>query len=60
MSIALVVFDIAGTTVSDNGNINDFFRKAFSNVGIQDVDPYDVDDVMGYRKKEAIQIIIQK
>ena len=60
MSIALVVFDIAGTTVSDNGNINDFFRKTFLNAGITDVDPYDVNDVMGYRKKEAIEIIVEK
>ena len=60
MSIELVVFDIAGTTVADNGNINDAFRKAFSNAGITDVDAADVDDVMGYRKKEAIEIIVEK
>ena len=60
MSIKLVVFDIAGTTVADNGNINDVFRKAFSNAGIADVDVADVDEVMGYRKKEAIEIIVEK
>ncbi|CAN5373512.1 phosphonatase-like hydrolase [soil metagenome] len=59
MSIELVVFDIAGTTVSDKGNINDFFRGAFSRAGM-DVDPKDVDNVMGYRKKEAIEIIVKK
>ena len=59
MSIELVVFDIAGTTVTDEGNINDFFRKAFSNEGII-VAPADIDEVMGYRKREAVQIIIDK
>lgn len=59
MSIELVVFDIAGTTVSDKGNINDFFRDAFSNAGMT-VDAADVDGVMGYRKKEAIEIIVEK
>lgn len=60
MSIELAVFDIAGTTVSDKGNINDFFRKAFTNAGIENVNAADVDNVMGYRKKEAIEIIISK
>ena len=60
MSIELVVFDIAGTTVEDKGNINDFFRKTFTNAGITDVDAADVDEVMGYRKKEAIEIIVEK
>ncbi|KAA9041120.1 HAD-IA family hydrolase [Ginsengibacter hankyongi] len=60
MSIKLVVFDIAGTTVADEGNINDVFRKAFSNVGIAEVEVADVDEVMGYRKKEAIEIIVEK
>lgn len=59
MGIELVVFDIAGTTVADNGNVNDFFRRAFSNAGII-VDAADVDEVMGYRKREAIQIIVDK
>ena len=60
MIIELVVFDIAGTTVADKGNINDVFRKAFLNAGIADVDAADVDEVMGYRKKEAIEIIVEK
>jgi len=59
MAIELVVFDIAGTTVTDKGNINDFFRKAFSNVGIA-VDAAEVDEVMGYRKRDAIQIIVDR
>ena len=60
MSIELVVFDIAGTTVADKGNINEVFRKAFLNAGINDVAIADVDEVMGYRKKEAIEIIVAK
>ena len=60
MSIELVVFDIAGTTVADKGNINDVFRKAFLNAGIENVEADDVDEVMGYRKKEAIEIIVAK
>ena len=59
MGIKLVVFDIAGTTVTDNGNVNDVFRKAFSNAGI-DVEANDVNGVMGYRKREAIEIIVEK
>jgi len=59
MAIELVVFDIAGTTVTDKGNINDFFRKAFSNEGIA-VDAAEVDEVMGYRKREAIQIMVDR
>src|SRR5215212_662533 len=59
MNIKLVVFDIAGTTVVDRGNINDAFRNAFSNVGYE-VDAVDVDKVMGYRKIDAIKIILDK
>lgn len=55
----MVVFDIAGTTVSDKGNINDFFRDAFLNAGMT-VNAADVNAVMGYRKKEAIEIIVKK
>jgi phosphonatase-like hydrolase len=60
MSIQLVVFDIAGTTVSDKGNINEVFRNAFLNAGMPEVDKEDVDEVMGYRKKDAIEIIVEK
>jgi len=59
MNIELVVFDIAGTTVIDRGNINEAFRNAFSNVGYE-VDAVDVDKVMGYRKIDAIKIILEK
>ncbi|HCL06638.1 MAG TPA: phosphonoacetaldehyde hydrolase [Chitinophagaceae bacterium] len=56
---ALVVFDIAGTTVSDAGNINDCFRNAFTEAGIE-VESEEVDTVMGYRKIDAVRIIVEK
>jgi hydroxymethylpyrimidine pyrophosphatase-like HAD family hydrolase len=33
MQTKLVVFDIAGTTVTDNDNVNDAFRGAFEKAG---------------------------
>jgi phosphonatase-like hydrolase len=50
---------MAGTTVKDKGNVNDAFRAAFSESGIE-VSAADVDTVMGYRKVEAIEIILKK
>ncbi len=57
MPIQLVVFDIAGTTVADLGNINQTFRDAFQAAGLN-VQPDDVDKVMGYKKIKAIEIIL--
>ncbi len=59
MQTKLVVFDLAGTTVSDNGNVNDAFRKAFSLAGVE-VSKAEVDKLMGYRKMEAIEIVINQ
>jgi len=59
MNIQLVVFDIAGTTVVDKGNINEAFRGAFLNAGYA-VAAEDVDKVMGYRKTDAIKSILEK
>jgi len=59
MNIELIVFDIAGTTVVDRGNINEAFRNAFLHAGYE-VDIVDVDKVMGYRKIDAIKIILDK
>lgn len=58
-NVSLVVFDIAGTTVSDKGNINECFRDAFAAEGLT-VAAEDVDQVMGYRKIEAVEIIVNK
>ncbi|GAC1526231.1 MAG: hypothetical protein NVS3B15_01990 [Sediminibacterium sp.] len=59
MNAALVIFDIAGTTVFDNGNINAAFRSAFAGAGVE-VTAADVDKVMGYRKIEAVKIIMEQ
>lgn len=59
MQFELVVFDMAGTTVLDRGSVNDAFREAFAASGIE-VDAADIDMVMGYRKIEAIEIILRK
>lgn len=58
-NVSLVVLDIAGTTVLDKGNINEYFRQAFASEELH-VTPEDVDQVMGYRKMEAIEIIVNK
>ena len=59
MSIQLVVFDIAGTTVRDKGNVAEAFMQAAAQYGIQ-VPREEVNKVMGFRKKEAIRILLDK
>lgn len=59
MDIKLAVFDIAGTTVADGGNINEVFREAFANAGYKP-NAADIDEVMGYRKIDAVKIILEK
>lgn len=57
--IDLVVFDIAGTTLKDTGNIvNKAFQKAFNEFLIYPV-PSEINTVMGLDKPEAIKIILQ-
>jgi phosphonatase-like hydrolase len=59
METRLVVFDIAGTTVTDKGNVADSFMAAFMQEGIE-VSLQEVNKVMGYRKKEAILMLLEK
>ena len=59
MDTELVVFDMAGTTVEDNGNVNKAFRDAFATEGIS-VNKNEVNKLMGYRKIEAIAMIVQQ
>lgn len=59
MAIELVVFDIAGTTVKDKGNVKESFLKAFEQAGYP-VPEEEVNNVMGYRKAEAIQMLLAK
>lgn len=60
MHTQLVVFDIAGTTVRDEGNINQCFQESFGEAGVRQVSAADVNAVMGYRKMEAIKIIMDQ
>lgn len=58
-NIELVVFDIAGTTVSDKGDIAVAFVDSFKKHGY-DVPAAEVNIVMGFRKKDAIKTLLQK
>jgi phosphonatase-like hydrolase len=58
-TIKLVVFDMAGTTVRDRGDVNRCLRDALSAVGLE-VTPAAVDAVMGLPKPEAIRLLINE
>ena len=58
-SIQLVVFDIAGTTVPDNGSVAEAFIEAFRDFGFE-IPNEEVRKVMGFRKIEAISLLIGK
>jgi phosphonatase-like hydrolase len=57
--IELVVFDIAGTTVRDSGNVAQAFIAAFREFGFA-IPPAEVKKVMGFRKIDAIAILLEK
>lgn len=57
--IQLVVFDIAGTTVKDNGNVTDSLVYAFEKFGYN-VSKEEVSLLMGYKKTEAITMLLKK
>jgi phosphonatase-like hydrolase len=56
-SIQLVVFDIAGTTVRDNGNVAEAFIAAFKEYGFT-MPAAAVKKVMGFRKMDAIVLLL--
>jgi phosphonatase-like hydrolase len=58
-SIQLVVFDIAGTTVRDNGSVADSFITAFRDYGFT-MPGAEVKKVMGFRKMDAITLLLEK
>lgn len=58
-SIELVVFDIAGTTVRDNGSVADAFIAAFRDFGFE-MPRNEVKKVMGFRKMDAIAMLLEK
>ncbi len=57
--IELVVFDMAGTTVRDKGNVAVAFMEACSHYGIE-VPKEEVHKVMGFRKSDAVKILLDK
>lgn len=57
--IKLVVFDIAGTTVQDNGNVANFLRQSMEKNGFQ-ISQQDANKVMGYRKDVAIEMLLSQ
>ncbi|MDO1448978.1 phosphonatase-like hydrolase [Rhodocytophaga aerolata] len=58
MTIQLVVFDMAGTTVKDNDNVHAALQKAFAMEGIS-VSRNEANDVMGYPKPVAIYELLK-
>jgi phosphonatase-like hydrolase len=58
-SIQLVVFDIAGTTVRDNGSVAQAFISAFREFGFE-MPLAQVKKVMGFRKMDAIVLLLEK
>ena len=59
MSIKLVVFDIAGTTVSDDNYVAKAFQKAFDENGIT-ISIEEANPLMGYHKPLAIQMKLEE
>lgn len=59
MSIKLAVFDIAGTTVADQHVVGDAFCKAFKSYGYDGIVKEDVKPLMGYKKPEAIRMVLK-
>jgi phosphonatase-like hydrolase len=59
MSIKLAVFDMAGTTVSDNNDVAKAFQKAFAENGMY-ITAETVNPLMGYHKPFAIQMVMEK
>jgi phosphonatase-like hydrolase len=58
-NIQLVVFDIAGTTVHDKGDVAHSFMEAFQDFGLT-VPKEEVKKVMGFRKIDAIRRLLEK
>jgi len=59
MKTKLVVFDIAGTTVKDDGNVRDTFVYAMKQKGF-DIPRDEVHRVMGYKKIYAIKMLLDE
>lgn len=59
MSVELVVFDIAGTTVKDKNNVGIAFQEAMRSHGYE-IAIEEVNPIMGYQKPLAIQMMLEK
>src|SRR4249920_3172010 len=59
MPVKLAVFDMAGTTVSDDNAVANAFRTAFEVYGFSVKDD-DINPLMGYKKPDAIQIMLER
>lgn len=55
----LVVFDMAGTTVRDKGNVAESFVNAFEHNQFP-IPATEVNKVMGWRKKDAIKMLLRQ
>jgi phosphonatase-like hydrolase len=58
-AIQLVVFDMAGTTIRDKGNVGKAFIDAFKANGIE-IPLAEVKKVMGWRKIDAVKMLLKK
>lgn len=59
MSIQLVVFDLAGTTVNDNKDVHRVLQRALANAGVE-ISIEDANEVMGIPKPVAIRALLEK
>lgn len=59
MEIALVVFDIAGTTLHDESNVAKVLQQTIQLAGVS-VTVEEVNEVMGYAKPYAIRYLLQQ
>lgn len=58
-TVRLVVFDIAGTTVLDGGNVASAFAAAMRGAGYH-IAQDEVNPLMGYKKPAAIRMLLEK
>jgi phosphonatase-like hydrolase len=58
-TIELIVFDIAGTTLKDNGEIADAFQKAMREFGYE-IPMEKINPLMGYKKTQAIKMMLEE
>ena len=59
MPVKLAVFDMAGTTVSDNNDVANAFQKAFLSKALS-VTNAEINPLMGFHKPTAIRMILEQ